>query len=324
MADILPSRPDSPDDGDKDPRVVGIDSEEVDDLLAAISSGTARSILAALHEDPSTPSEVADAADTSIQNAQYHLGNLEDAGLIEPAGTAYSEKGREMTVYAPADRALVVVAGQEDETTGLQTALTQLLGGLGVVGLGSVLVDRLARRGAGPAVSLSDEGASGGGAGGAADTATATPAPDIQAGAANATASVEGDATPTATPATETTQSADGGISVAEATTTAEEATQTTVAEATQTTTTQAEATRVATATPTSAPTETDVATETARTVTPTPTSADEVTTSAAAGGPDPIATLSSTVAALSPGELFFLGGVTVLVAAAIYWWLRS
>jgi DNA-binding transcriptional ArsR family regulator len=318
MADILPSRPDPPDDGDKDPRVVGIDSDEVDDLLSAISSGTARSILATLHDEPGTPSEVANAADTSIQNAQYHLGNLEDAGLIEPAGTAYSEKGREMTVYAPADRALVVVAGQEEETTGLQTALTQLLGGLGVVGLGSVLVDRLARRGAGPAVSLSGESASDGGAGGATETATSTPSPEFQAGADDATVTVEDAATSTPTstptPAAETTEADGGGVSVAEATTTqAETATRTT---------TQAEATRTATEAPTSVPTETHAATETAQAVTPTPT--PEVTASAAAGGPDPLSTLGSAVAALTPGELFFLGGVTVLVTAAIYWWLRS
>ena len=39
MADLRPSRPDISDD-DKDPRVVGLDSDDVDDLLAAISSET--------------------------------------------------------------------------------------------------------------------------------------------------------------------------------------------------------------------------------------------------------------------------------------------
>ena len=144
MADLLPSRPDISDD-DKEPRVVGLDSDEVDDLLAAISSETARDALAALHDDPGPPSEVADRIDTSIQNAQYHLDRLETAGLIEAAGTAYSEKGREMTVYAPSDQALVVVAGPDEEATGLQSALTQLLGGVGAIALGSVVVDRLAR-----------------------------------------------------------------------------------------------------------------------------------------------------------------------------------
>jgi len=196
MADLLPSRPDISDD-DKDPRVVGLDSDDVDDLLAAISSETARDALATLHDDPAPPSEVADRIDTSIQNAQYHLDRLETAGLIEGAGTAYSEKGREMTVYAPSDQALVVVAGSDDEATGLQSALTQLLGGVGAIALGSVVVDRLARTGAAPAPTAERADTDGGGA------------------AANDSATVEPTAEPTATPRPE-----DGGddVGIAEVT----------------------------------------------------------------------------------------------------------
>ena len=190
MGDLLPSRPDLSDD-DTDPRVVGLDSDEVDDLLAAIASETARNALAALHDDPGAPSEVADRVDTSIQNAQYHLDRLETAGLIEAAGTAYSEKGREMTVYAPSDQALVVVAGSDEEATGLQSALTQLLGGVGAVALGSVVVDRLARTGAAPAPTAERADADGGG--GAATNATGTVDPA-------ATPTAEPTATPTPEP----------------------------------------------------------------------------------------------------------------------------
>ena len=185
MGDLLPSRPDLSDD-DTDPRVVGLDSDEVDDLLAAIASETARNALAALHDDPGAPSEVADRVDTSIQNAQYHLDRLETAGLIEAAGTAYSEKGREMTVYAPSDQALVVVAGSDEEATGLQSALTQLLGGVGAVALGSVVVDRLARTGAAPAPTAERADADGGG--GAATNATGTVDPGNPDGRADSDA----------------------------------------------------------------------------------------------------------------------------------------
>jgi hypothetical protein len=78
--------------------------------------------------------------DTSLQNAQYHLGNLEDAGLIEVADTVYSEKGREMNRYAPADRPLVVFAGREEESRGLESALKNLLGAVGLLGVMSLLV----------------------------------------------------------------------------------------------------------------------------------------------------------------------------------------
>jgi DNA-binding transcriptional ArsR family regulator len=220
MADLLPSRPDISDD-DKDPRVVGLDSDDVDDLLAAISSETARNALAALHEEPGPPSEVADRIDTSIQNAQYHLDRLETAGLIESAGTAYSEKGREMTVYAPSDQALVVVAGPDEEATGLQSALTQLLGGLGAVALGSVVVDRLARTGAVSAPTA--ERADAGGADGGGIDASANE---------GVTAEPEATAEPTAT----STPGDDGGIGIAEVTETpAPTATQTPAPESTLT-----------------------------------------------------------------------------------------
>jgi DNA-binding transcriptional ArsR family regulator len=280
MADILPSRPELPDDEDKEPRVVGLDSDEVDELLAAISSETARGILAELHEEPGTPSEIATRVDTTIQNAQYHLERLETAGLIESAGTAYSEKGREMTVYAPSDRALVVVAGDEDDTSGLQSALTQLLGGLGAVALGSVIVDRLVRRGTGP--TLSAGGGDGGAGGDAADVDGATNA--TAEPTATETPIEEDAATPTETPS-------DGGeVGVAEVT---------------------------ETPTPEATPTETPMGTvadavettvETTRTVTES------------GGGAGPVDAVASAVAGLPPGVLFFLGGVVALAFVALVW----
>jgi DNA-binding transcriptional ArsR family regulator len=140
MADLLPSRPDTSAAAEADPRVIGLDSEDADDLLSALSSDTAREVLAALHDEPDTPANVADRVGTSLQNTQYHLGNLEDAGLIEVVDTVYSEKGREMNRYAPADRPLVVFAGREEESQGLESALKNLLGAVGVLGLASLLV----------------------------------------------------------------------------------------------------------------------------------------------------------------------------------------
>ena len=83
------------------------------------------------------------SVDTSLQNVQYHLDRLESAGAIEVVDTVYSEKGREMDVYAPADQPLVVVAADEDETSGVSDVLTRLLGGVAVVGLASLLAQYL-------------------------------------------------------------------------------------------------------------------------------------------------------------------------------------
>jgi DNA-binding transcriptional ArsR family regulator len=174
MARLLPSSLEGSPDGDSEPRVIGLDSEDADDLLAAMSSGTARQILSALHETPATPSELADTVDTSIQNVQYHLENLEEAGAIEIADTVYSEKGREMNVYAPADSPLVVVAG-DDETGGVRAALASLLAGVGLLGVVGAAINAAAGYGFLGTQSPTDGGGGAGGVG-AMDAATQTPA----------------------------------------------------------------------------------------------------------------------------------------------------
>ncbi|MFB6251296.1 MAG: ArsR/SmtB family transcription factor [Halobellus sp.] len=137
MARLLPSK--SEPEVDASPRVVGLDDDDADELLSVLSSTTARQILGALHDEPTNPAALADTVDTSLQNVQYHLERLESAGAIEVVDTVYSEKGREMNVYAPADRPLVVVATDEEETAGLSSALKSLLGGVAIVGLVSLL-----------------------------------------------------------------------------------------------------------------------------------------------------------------------------------------
>ncbi|WP_225335808.1 ArsR/SmtB family transcription factor [Halomicrobium urmianum] len=137
---LLPSRdPASP---DADPRVIPVDSDDADEVLSALSAETARKLLAELHEEPAPPGELADRVDTSLQNAQYHLDKLEAAGAVAVVDTAYSEKGREMDVYAPADQPLVICAGDEQDTSGVRSALTSLLGGVGVLAVLSVVVQQ--------------------------------------------------------------------------------------------------------------------------------------------------------------------------------------
>jgi len=183
MADLLPSRPDTSAAEGTDPRVVGLDSEDADDLLSALSSDTAREVLATLHDEPDTPSGVADRVDTTLQNAQYHLGNLDDAELIEEIDTIYSEKGREMSVYAPADRPLVVFAGSGAESAGLEDALKSLLGAVGVLGLASLAVQW--RFGDLPGFGATGGADAGGGDGGGVSTmSTETAGAAAEAGAA--------------------------------------------------------------------------------------------------------------------------------------------
>ncbi|SFL60417.1 Helix-turn-helix domain-containing protein [Halogranum rubrum] len=143
MAKLLPSAPDISAVEESEPRVIGVDSEDADEMLSALSSSTARKLLSELHEEPDSPSSLAERLDTSLQNIQYHLGKLEDADLVAVVDTVYSEKGREMKVYAPSNRPLVVFAGRESDSTGLKSALQRLLGGFGILGGMSLLVQYL-------------------------------------------------------------------------------------------------------------------------------------------------------------------------------------
>ena len=331
MAGLLPSKPDI--DPSDEPRVVGLDSDAADELIDALSSTTTRTVLAALHEEPASASELAERVDTSLQNVQYHLRKLEDAGLVEVGDTVYSEKGREMNVYTPADRALVVVAGREEETTGLKAALSRLLGGIGVLGVASVLVDRLVRRGlslgfgaaggadgtggadGGDAGGAAEPqgGGDGGAGGGAADVATPTPTE-------TATTTPEPS---TATPASTTTSTDGGGFEIAEATTTTTGPTGTTTpVETAAETATTAEPTATELATPTTTPPLTETATPTATPVTGTdPTPAADLTAEAVGTATAAQPSFAAGLAA-SPGLLFFLGGTTVLVGGFALWWV--
>ncbi|MFB6139196.1 MAG: ArsR/SmtB family transcription factor [Halosimplex sp.] len=181
---LLPSKPDTAAAEDAEPRVVGVESDDADDLLSALSSGTARRLLGELHEDPAPPAELADRVDTSLQNAQYHLENLEEAGAVEVVDTAYSQKGREMDVYAPADRPLVIFAGDREKSTTIRSALSRLLGAVGLLAAVSLAVQALSGRDLVPSFG------SAGGADVPAGAAAHTPVPD--AGVAASTGGASG------------------------------------------------------------------------------------------------------------------------------------
>lgn len=107
MASLLPSRR-SVDPPSPDRTEVVVDGSGSAAVLSVLRSETARRVLAALRADPKPLSAVADAADTSIQNARYHVERLCDAGLVKPIDEWYSRKGKEMTVYAVTTDRLVI------------------------------------------------------------------------------------------------------------------------------------------------------------------------------------------------------------------------
>jgi DNA-binding transcriptional ArsR family regulator len=277
---LLPSEPDT-EPPDASPRVIGVDSEDAEDVLAALSSDTARELLSVLHEEPAPPSRLADEVDTSLQNAQYHLEKLEGAGAVEVVDTAYSEKGREMDVYAPADQPLVIFAGDEGEST-LRSALSRLLGAVGVLAVASLAVQGLV--GEGGLLDAPVEtggGGDGGGAGAAGGSGGAGNGGDAAAADPGA------EATPTPEPAT-----TDGGLNIQSV----EETT----------------ATETATETPVETPA--DAATTAARNATETVTE----TVTGTAPPDEAVRAAAEGAAGLPPGLLFFAGGLVAVGVVAV------
>ena len=130
---LLPSTDDVTGEQDGEIQVLGVDEDATADVFEALSSDTARRVLTAIYDEPAPPSELADRLDISLQNVSYHLDNLEDAGVVRVADTRYSEKGKEMNVYAPARDPVVVFVGTEKRKTGFRDLLKRLIGATGLL-----------------------------------------------------------------------------------------------------------------------------------------------------------------------------------------------
>jgi len=137
MGQLLPRRGERGETADE-PRVLGLTEGAADEAFAALSSETARRVLALVYDEPRTPVEIREEIGTSLQNVHYHVEKLESADLIESVGTDYSAKGNEMNVYAPTSEALVLVAGEEEHESLLKRAVGRLLAGVGVLAAGAL------------------------------------------------------------------------------------------------------------------------------------------------------------------------------------------
>lgn len=137
MGQLLPRRGERGETADE-PRVLGLTEGAADEAFAALSSETARRVLALVYDDPRTPVEIREEIGTSLQNVHYHVEKLESADLIESVGTDYSAKGNEMNVYAPTSEALVLVAGEAEDESLLKRAVGRLLAGVGVLAAGAL------------------------------------------------------------------------------------------------------------------------------------------------------------------------------------------
>lgn len=95
--------------------ILTVEDDELGEVIDSISSGTALDILESVHESPKVSTELAEELGMTTQNARYHLDNLEEAGLVKAEEICYSEKGRVMSVYEPAESPLVLLFGKDTD-----------------------------------------------------------------------------------------------------------------------------------------------------------------------------------------------------------------
>ncbi|NQE04746.1 hypothetical protein C5S32_02640 [ANME-1 cluster archaeon GoMg1] len=96
-------------------------------ITQIISSDTARNILEAVTSEPLSTSEIAEKLGIPLSTVQYNLDKLNDAGLVKVERTKYSEKMKEVKIYAPQRKFVVIVpekTGRKDVIATLKRYLT--------------------------------------------------------------------------------------------------------------------------------------------------------------------------------------------------------
>lgn len=88
--------------------------EESKKITQVISNDTARKIIEILADAPLSASDIAERLSTPLTTIVYNLENLESVGLIRVDKIKYSEKGRQVKIYAPVRKLIVVVPEKTD------------------------------------------------------------------------------------------------------------------------------------------------------------------------------------------------------------------
>ncbi len=89
--------------------------EESKKITQVISNDTARQIIELLADAPLSASDIAEQLQTPLTTIVYNLENLEKVGLIKIEKIKYSEKGREVKIYAPVRKLIIVVPEKTDK-----------------------------------------------------------------------------------------------------------------------------------------------------------------------------------------------------------------
>ena len=94
-----------------------------------ISNDTAREILGVLTDEPLSTSDIAEKLGIPLTTVQYNIEKLMDAGLVKVDRTKWSEKFREVKIYAPQKKLVVILpekATREDAISALKKYLPMI------------------------------------------------------------------------------------------------------------------------------------------------------------------------------------------------------
>ena len=86
-----------------------------------ISNDTARNILEAIASEPLSASRIAEKLRIPLSTVQYNLDKLNNAGLVKVERTKYSEKMKEVKIYAPQRKFVVIVPEKTDRKNVIAT-----------------------------------------------------------------------------------------------------------------------------------------------------------------------------------------------------------
>ncbi|MEA5037021.1 hypothetical protein SDC9_20392 [bioreactor metagenome] len=112
-------------------------SLEAQKVAKAMSSPTSADLFNALTGNPQSATALAERTRLPLTTVKYHLENMLSAGLVEISNTRWSEKGREMKIYAVKDQVVVFAPRKTVDVKGIAERYGTMAG---VIAIGCSLV----------------------------------------------------------------------------------------------------------------------------------------------------------------------------------------
>jgi DNA-binding transcriptional ArsR family regulator len=126
-------------DGDEKLLILPL-GEESKKITQVISNDTARQIIELLADAPLSASDIAERLKAPLTTITYNLENLESVGLVKVEKIKYSEKGREVKIFAPV-RKLIVVVPEKTDRKSVADMLRKYIGVILAAVLASSLIE---------------------------------------------------------------------------------------------------------------------------------------------------------------------------------------